>query len=746
MLLSIVMMVKNEEKYLSKTLESLKFLMHDIDSELIILDTGSVDSTIEIAKKFTDKVFFASWNNDFAHMRNISISHASGEWILILDADEQLTNYDKLKEFFNSDLCNKYNSASISLKNIFSEDEKSYNVAPILRMFRNFEGFKYEGAIHEQPKFKHPIYNNIATFNHYGYLFEDEEVKQLKDNRNKKILLEEIEKNPNDPYINYQLGKNYMLSNGSEDALYYMEKAYKIYEKLSYIPIFLTLDLASLYVSLSEFNKCEKICIRYIKNDNKNIDIYYYLATSQKQLSQYRQSIENYKRYLYLLENYHLSTQANNTECGSDTLVHKNKCKVNMIDNYYKLEMHDEIVKDIDNIEVEVLQESYLVIFMSLYKLNKENKIIELYKKIEGSIVQQNKFKVALEAIINRIKENDRPKIYKIISNINGNYGLLNKIRIGQTLTIEKYNKILNDEEEVYFGECIYYGLKQNGILDEILKNISYVNMQRYIDYVVVNKRDCIFDLYNYLENALNTLNLDEIKVLSCLSKSLLRHGNLVGEKYKKVFLMYITYTYDYLKSIYDSRLTDEDLLSIVKADEEKFVIELMIIKRLEKVDKLEYIKKIKQLVIENQEYKKGIEILIKRFENEYSESEELKKLKNNYTNIIEKELNSGRLDNCLDMITEYEDIFKGESLYNLKSIINIYNKEFKEADKLLKLSYINNRYDDSVIFNIAYLKENTEDYENAQLFYNEALRLNYNLEAEINERLEFIKNLKNKN
>lgn len=746
MLLSIVMMVRNEEKYLSKTLESLKFLMNDIDSELIILDTGSVDSTIEIAKKFTDKVFFASWNNDFAHMRNISISHASGEWILILDADEQLTNYDKLKEFFNSDLCNKYNSASISLKNIFSEDEKSYNIAPILRMFRNFKGFKYEGAIHEQPKFKHPIYNNIATFNHYGYLFEDEEVKQLKDNRNKKILLEEIEKNPNDPYINYQLGKNYMLSNGSEDALYYMEKAYKIYEKLSYIPIFLTLDLASLYVSLNEFNKCEKICIRYIKNDNKNIDIYYYLATSQKQLSQYRQSIDNYKRYLYLLENYHLSTQANNTECGSDTLVHKNKCKVNMIDNYYKLEMHDEIVKDIDNIEVEVLQESYLVIFMSLYKLNKENKIIELYKKIEGSIVQQNKFKVALEAIISRIKENDRPKIYKIISNINGNYGLLNKIRIGQTLTIEKYNKILNDEEEVYFGECIYYGLKQNGILDEILKGISYVNMQRYIDYVVVNKRDCIFDLYKYLENALNTLNLDEIKVLSCLSKSLLRHGNLVGEKYKKVFLMYITYTYDYLKSIYDSRLTDEDLLSIVKTDEEKFVIELMIIKKLEKVDKLEYIKKIKRLVIENQEYKKGIEILIKRFENEYSESEELKKLKNNYINIIEKELNSGRLDNCLDMITEYEDIFKGESLYNLKSIVNIYNKEFKEADKLLKLSYINNRYDDSVIFNIAYLKENTEDYENAQLFYNEALRLNYNLEPEINERLEFIKDLKSKN
>ena len=91
MLLSIVMMVKNEEKYLDKTLYALKNLRKDIDSELIILDTGSTDNTVEIAKKYTEKVYFAKWNNNFADMRNISISYASGDWILILDADEKLT-------------------------------------------------------------------------------------------------------------------------------------------------------------------------------------------------------------------------------------------------------------------------------------------------------------------------------------------------------------------------------------------------------------------------------------------------------------------------------------------------------------------------------------------------------------------------------------------------------------------------------------------------------------------------------
>ncbi|MCU9811823.1 hypothetical protein [Paraclostridium sp. AKS81] len=63
-----------------------------------------------------------------------------------------------------------------------------------------------------------------------------------------------------------------------------MEKGYKIYESIGYIPIFVTLDLVSLYIDLTEFNKCEKLCLRYIKKDNKNIDIYYYLALSQKNL------------------------------------------------------------------------------------------------------------------------------------------------------------------------------------------------------------------------------------------------------------------------------------------------------------------------------------------------------------------------------------------------------------------------------------------------------------------------------
>lgn len=104
MLLSIVMIVKNEEKILEKTLKSLTTLRNSIESELIIVDTGSTDDTIKISKKYTEKVYFHNWNNDFSSMRNISISYAKGEWLLILDADEILIDSSTIVKFFKDGL------------------------------------------------------------------------------------------------------------------------------------------------------------------------------------------------------------------------------------------------------------------------------------------------------------------------------------------------------------------------------------------------------------------------------------------------------------------------------------------------------------------------------------------------------------------------------------------------------------------------------------------------------------------
>ena len=87
--LSVVLITYNEEVNLSRTLESVKALVGDGQGEIIVVDSGSSDGTVEIAKSFGAKVFAEEWKG-FAAQKNSALEKATGEWILSLDADEEL--------------------------------------------------------------------------------------------------------------------------------------------------------------------------------------------------------------------------------------------------------------------------------------------------------------------------------------------------------------------------------------------------------------------------------------------------------------------------------------------------------------------------------------------------------------------------------------------------------------------------------------------------------------------------------
>ena len=88
--LSLCMIVKNEEQHLTRCLLSAQPAV----DEMIIVDTGSTDRTKDIARAFGAKVFDFPWTNDFSEARNYSLSKASGDWILVLDADEVISSLD----------------------------------------------------------------------------------------------------------------------------------------------------------------------------------------------------------------------------------------------------------------------------------------------------------------------------------------------------------------------------------------------------------------------------------------------------------------------------------------------------------------------------------------------------------------------------------------------------------------------------------------------------------------------------
>ena len=186
-ILSLCMIVKNEKENLPRCLASVKPYVN----EMIVVDTGSDDGTPEIAANYGAKVSSFEWCDDFAAARNYAISQASGNWILVLDADEELivtSAEDFLNQLISQPNVNLY---SISLTDV--KGEVGLTPAWVPRLFRNTPGIKYEGCYHEQVKYheqaiaKHQVgYLDSIKILHYGYSQEELFAKNL--NRNIPIL------------------------------------------------------------------------------------------------------------------------------------------------------------------------------------------------------------------------------------------------------------------------------------------------------------------------------------------------------------------------------------------------------------------------------------------------------------------------------------------------------------------------------------------------------------------------------
>ncbi|MBE9551013.1 MAG: glycosyltransferase [Proteobacteria bacterium] len=138
------MIVRNEERYLADCLES----VNDCVDEMIIVDTGSTDRTVEIAQIFGARVYHHLWENDFSKHRNQSIGYAKGEWILWMDADEQLEpDGGKVlrKAIANTDA----DSLMVTMVCYFeNRTRQSWNNS--IKLFRNGLGIHFEGFVHNR--------------------------------------------------------------------------------------------------------------------------------------------------------------------------------------------------------------------------------------------------------------------------------------------------------------------------------------------------------------------------------------------------------------------------------------------------------------------------------------------------------------------------------------------------------------------------------------------------------------------
>lgn len=219
--ISVCMIAKNEDNHIEECLKRLR----PCKFEVIVVDTGSVDRTVEIAQRYADRVFHFAWCNDFSAARNFSVQQASNDWVLIIDCDEYLENVN-LAQLEEAISLNSRAVGMIVRNNPYSvQGVRSVMSERIGRLF-NRRYCHFEGIIHEQvcslDGRETEVFQIPLTFYHEGYVSESG--KRMRATRNLELLLHDLEAKGPSPYIYYQLGQNYVFLNDLEKAAQYYQK------------------------------------------------------------------------------------------------------------------------------------------------------------------------------------------------------------------------------------------------------------------------------------------------------------------------------------------------------------------------------------------------------------------------------------------------------------------------------------------------------------------------------------------
>jgi glycosyltransferase involved in cell wall biosynthesis len=189
-MLSFCMIAKNEERDLPKCLDSVR----DLATELIVVDTGSTDATRQIAASCGAKVIpFDFTKVDFSAARNCAINQATGQWILMLDADETLeqTAASKIKELITQN----ENAGYYLERHNHASDSATTTTDYVVRLFPNRPNYRYRGRVHETVFGGRLIQTDIGI--HHNFI-SDRETRRRKNHWYIQILREEIAANPRD--------------------------------------------------------------------------------------------------------------------------------------------------------------------------------------------------------------------------------------------------------------------------------------------------------------------------------------------------------------------------------------------------------------------------------------------------------------------------------------------------------------------------------------------------------------------
>jgi tetratricopeptide (TPR) repeat protein len=221
--LSVCMIVRDEKENLPGALASVS----RVADEVVVVDTGSTDGTPDLAASLGARVLERPWRHDFSEARNQALEAATGEWVLCLDADEEVdpgSEAELLKA-----LEGEADAYYLRIRSAVDSAAGRVFVNFVPRLFRRLDGVCFEGAVHEQvyPSLERigaRIETTDVTLIHSGYALEPGSLR-AKSRRNADILLRMVEKNPDDGLSLFHLGEAFSMMDDHREAVEWYRKA-----------------------------------------------------------------------------------------------------------------------------------------------------------------------------------------------------------------------------------------------------------------------------------------------------------------------------------------------------------------------------------------------------------------------------------------------------------------------------------------------------------------------------------------
>jgi len=193
---SACMIVRNEEELLPGCLDSIR----DWVDEIILVDTGSTDRTVAIAEEYRCRVFHLAWEDDFSKARNYALQQATGEWILVIDADERVFADDV--PLIRSTLRSVPASMiSVDIYNVYERHESRVTYASSIRLFKRELNLRYAGIVHNDLVLAEgvPVLPSRIRIKHLGYDLSPEKMR-CKFERTRALLQRQLAADPDDVF------------------------------------------------------------------------------------------------------------------------------------------------------------------------------------------------------------------------------------------------------------------------------------------------------------------------------------------------------------------------------------------------------------------------------------------------------------------------------------------------------------------------------------------------------------------